>query len=91
MTSLTMTLEQEISLKSDKLMFRDTIILGEKIEEGVPANSVEQVEKSLKVDLSEIKFEFSEGRIKKGKLKPYSQEDLLMMCSVQPSTHGTLL
>jgi len=57
MTSLILTLEQEITFVCEGKEFKEVIVLGEAIEPGAAANQVEGVERQLKVDLSKIKFD----------------------------------
>ena len=94
MTSLILTLEQEITLLCDGKEYKEIITLGEKVEPGAAANQVEGVERQLKVDLSQIRFDCNDNiqsRLKKGKQKPYSDRDREMMRQVPPSTHGTII
>lgn len=55
-----------MKIRNDDYTFQDTIVLGEKHEQGCAANQAEPSDKYLNVDLSKIMHETPNSRSKKG-------------------------
>ena len=53
-----------------------------------PAALAKMEEEPMELDLSKIRSNAPKERTKKGKKKPYSPEDIFMMESAQPGSHG---
>lgn len=64
------------------------ITIAEKTEQGVPARHPEDVYRFIEVNLGSIKYTPPTHHMKKGVKKAYSPEDIHMMSSAQPASHG---
>ena len=91
MTSLALSIEQQVTIVSDGKSLRETFVLAETHEHGARANQAEPAERYIRLDLKKIKFEVPSSRRKKDVLKPYRELDLQVMRNVQPTSHGQLV
>lgn len=72
-------------------IFKELYTLAEKHEAGVPAREAAEQYRQIMVDLNTIKYTPPRQHMKKGQMKDYSPEDVFMMSSAQPASHGKIV